>query len=653
MTGHPGHTAIVRSNRLALLLLLVCAAALAGCSSRGIDLRLGIGDEQDRPVAGDSVPTIPYQVKVTGIDPQEKDLLAALEETSTSMRLRDRPPPTLAGLKRRAEADIERFAAVLRSFGFYDGRVTSAIGNTPAGDGRTGLAATTATPSDRSLDLPPQPVTLEFLVETGPPYRLARTDLLVTGPDGTTAGRPLDDTELKKAGLSIGMRAEADPIIQAGRRLVERFHNDGYPLAKAGDRTVIANSAAKTLSVTYGVVTGRKAIFGAVTVSGAEQVDADFITGYRTWRKGAPFAPEEIAATRRELAKSKLFEAASVSLDGPVNAQGEIPITMQVSESAHRTVGGGIEYSTADGIGGNGFWEHRNLFGSAERLRLRLAASQLQQGVEAGFSKPRFFQHNQSLIVDGQGKQYNTAAYEGQLADSFVGIERRFAEYWAATAGLTAEYSSLTGADSPNEDFYLGGMRGSVRRDSTSNPLDPTSGSRLEMMVSPLTSLGGTSTRFISAGVNGSYYLPFDQAGRYVMAGRARLAGVWGEERSTLPSHKRYYSGGGGSVRGYEYQKVGLLDAGDDPIGGRSVVETGLEFRARVSEHIGVVPFVEGGNVFADPQPSSLDMQWAAGLGLRYYTAIGPLRFDIAMPLNKREGIDDDFQIYLSIGQAF
>ncbi|MBB5348663.1 outer membrane protein assembly factor [Desulfoprunum benzoelyticum] len=653
MTGQPGHNAIVRSKRLPLLLLLVCAAALAGCSSRGIDLRLGLGDEKERAVAGDSVPTIPYQVKLTGVDPQEKDLLAALEETSTSLRLRDRPPPTLAGLNRRAEDDIERFAAVLRSFGFYDGRVASALRNTPAGNGETGWAEAATTPSDKGRDTMPQPVTLEFLIETGPPYRLARADLLLTGPDGTTASHPLDNKELQKVGLSSGMRAEADPIIQAGRRLVDRFHHDDYPLAKAGNRTVIADSAAKTLSVTYGVVTGREARFGAVTVSGAEKVDADFIAGYRTWPEGGQFSPAEIAATRRELAKSKLFDAASVDLGGPVNDQGEIPITMQVSESAHRTVGGGIEYSTADGIGGNGFWEHRNLFGSAERLRLRLAASQLQQGAEAGFSKPRFFQRRQSLVVDGQGKQYNTAAYEGQLADSFVGVERRFAQYWTATAGLTAEYSSLTGADSPNEDFYLGGMRASIRRDSTSNPLDPTSGSRLEMTVSPLTSLGGASTRFISAGVNGSSYLPFDRAGHYVVAGRARLAGVWGEERSALPAHKRYYSGGGGSVRGYEYQKIGPLDENHDPIGGRSVVETGLELRARVSEHIGVVPFVEGGNVFDDSQPSSLDLRWAAGLGLRYYTAIGPLRLDFALPLDKREGSDDDFQIYLSIGQAF
>ncbi len=645
MTEHPWHSVSKERRRRVVGLLLVLSLVIGGCSFRHPELGLGAGSEEDRAVASDSPGAVAYQVEIGDLDRQEQRLSAALKEISTAIRLQNRSPPTLTGLSRRAEDDVERFGAVLRSAGFYDGRVSYALREAD------NLLAEAA-PAETRADAPLRPVVVEYRIKTGPAYLLAGAELRVIGPDRTEQ-RPMDQRELAKAGLVPGMRAEAEPLLQAEGRLVDGFRADGYPLAKAGDRQATADTVNKTLSLTYAVVTGTKARFGPVTVSGAVKVDSDFISGYRSWRDGDQFSPEEIARTRRLLAQSNLFNSASVDLAGPVNDRGEIPIAIQVSERDHRTVGGGIEFSTADGIGANGIWEHRNLFGAGERLRVRLAASQLQQGLEAGFNKPRFLRHDQALVVDGQGKQYNTAAYEGQLADSFAGIERRFAEFWSATVGLTAEYSALTGADSPDENFYLGGMRGTIRRDSTSDPLDPTSGSRLELTVSPLTSLGGASGSFLSAALSGSGYVPFDQAGRYVLAGRARLAGIWGEERSALPAHKRYYSGGGGSVRGYGYQKIGPLDDNNDPLGGRSVFETGLEFRARVFEQVGVVPFVEGGNVFEVSQPDSLDLQWAAGIGLRYYTAIGPLRLDFAVPLDKRESVDDDFQIYLSIGQAF
>ena len=153
--------------------------------------------------------------------------------------------------------------------------------------------------------------------------------------------------------------------------------------------------------------------------------------------------------------------------------------------------------------------------------------------------------------------------------------------------------------------------------------------------------------------MNGSQYFAFDEEGDYVLAGRGRAGMIIGEDRSDLPANKRFYSGGGESVRGYEYQKVGPLDEDGDPLGGRSVLEAGLEFRARVTESFGIVPFVEGGNVFEASDPEDLDLLWAAGLGFRYYTAVGPLRFAFAVPLDKRDNVDDDFQIYLSLGQAF
>lgn len=639
---------VPRRGLIPLLLLLGCAVA-AGCSS--IRMPFPDDDESGKLSAGDSVPTIAYQVQLSGVDPQEKRLLETLRQSSTALRLRDRPPPTLAGLDRRAEDDVTRFSAILRSFGFYDGKVTYSIKEAPGGMTAPGTPES-AVASETASRPPSQPVTVDYLIEPGRPYLLATVALFVDFPDRTSE-RPMNEEELNETGLTLGMRAEAAPIIQAEERAVEVLHKRGYPLAKAGKRRVTANTSAKTLSVTYRLIAGARANFGAVKVTGAEEVDPQLIAGYRTWETGTRYSSEEVAATRRELTQSGLFLAASVNPGEAVNEQGEIPIDIQVTEREHRTISGGLDYSTADGAGAQLLWEHRNLLGAGERLRLHVEASQLQQGMDAGFNKPQFLDRRQALVIGALAKSYNTEAYEGEVVESSAGIERRLSKYWKATAGVTAEHSALSGADSPNESFYLGGIRGILRRDSTDNPLDATKGSRLELAVLPYTSLGGATTQFISTSLSGSHYLPLDRASRYLLAGRGQIGTILGEELSSLPSHKRFYAGGGGSVRGYAYQLAGPLDEDNDPTGGLSILTLGLEFRARVSNSISVVPFVDGGNVFENSQIGNLDLLWAAGLGLRYYTAIGPLRLDFAVPLEKREGVDDDFQIYFSIGQAF
>src|SRR6185503_11283270 len=112
-----------------------------------------------------------------------------------------------------------------------------------------------------------------------------------------------------------------------------------------------------------------------------------------------------------------------------------------------------------------------------------------------------------------------------------------------------------------------------------------------------------------------------------------------------IPADRRFYSGGGGSIRGYGYQLVSPLDGSGKPVGGRSVIETSLEARFRLTRTIGLVPFIDAGSVSNSSIPGKdVSIRTAAGLGLRYYTSVGPLRADFAMPLNKRPGIDDGFQ---------
>src|SRR5690606_8530501 len=189
--------------------------------------------------------------------------------------------------------------------------------------------------------------------------------------------------------------------------------------------------------------------------------------------------------------------------------------------------------------------------------------------------------------------------------------------------------------------------------DTTDDALDPRSGSRLLFSLTPTTGMGSETLLFLTSVAAGSAYYAIDEAERFVIAGRARIGSIVGEKTDVLPASRRFYAGGGGSIRGYEYQLVGPLDDDDDPFGGTSLVELGGELRVRVTESIGVVAFVDGGTVYDDPWPSGDEtLRCAAGLGLRYFTGFGPIRLDVAFPLNPRDDVDEIFQFYISFGQA-
>lgn len=163
-----------------------------------------------------------------------------------------------------------------------------------------------------------------------------------------------------------------------------------------------------------------------------------------------------------------------------------------------------------------------------------------------------------------------------------------------------------------------------------------------------------TSQLFVTSELSASAYYSLDKERRYVLAGRSKVGSLFGESRDTVPADKRYYAGGGNSIRGYPFQKVGPLDDGRDPIGGRSLLELSAELRARIWGNFGVVPFIDGGTVYDSVVPDLADtIRWGAGLGLRYYTAIGPVRVDVATPLNPRNDVDDPVQFYISLGQSF
>ena len=166
----------------------------------------------------------------------------------------------------------------------------------------------------------------------------------------------------------------------------------------------------------------------------------------------------------------------------------------------------------------------------------------------------------------------------------------------------------------------------------------------------PTTSLENAPYATFGADVSG--YWPFGDADRFVLAGRAAAAILTVDDVTKVAADRRLYSGGAGSVRGYAYQNIGPRDGSGNIVGGRSSVLFSGELRYRMTDMIGLVAFVDAGSANVSVLPRLDGLKVGVGVGLRYLTPVGPIRLDVAVPLQRGSG-DPSVGVYVGLGQAF
>jgi len=594
--------------------LLLRSAVLLG----GMMLTLGLLSAS--PVRAQPA-SLEYTVSISGVP--EEGLADLLKETSQLVSLRDKPPSTLAGLRRRVDDDVARLTETLRSQGFYKASVKARI------------------------DPAKTPVAVEVKADPGVLYLLA--EFRIHYPDVEDRTGLL--TDMEALDLHAGMPAEGTLVVTAQGLLIRRLAEHGRPRAKVLDRKVVVDHSDTTMSVDLTVDPGPLVRFGPAEFRGLKTVKADYLRRLVPWKEGAIYDQKQVDAFTDRLWGTDLFRTVSVALTE--DDDGAAPVIIDLTEREHRTISAGIGYSSDRGLGGDVSWEHRNLFGRQENLSVALAYDQVEQSLSGNFRKPNFRRLDQTGLLKGTASREDTDAYKERKTEVFLGLERKFAEVWTARAGPSLEYALIDDVGD-YENFLIAGFPVSVSRDTTDDRLDPTKGTRLSAAVTPAQGMLARGVTFLTSELSGSAYYSVLPEDGLVLAGRFRVASLTGASTREIPASKRLYAGGGGSVRGYEYQSLGPLDDDGDPVGGRSAVELGFETRFRLSDSFGIVPFLEGGNVFDDevPDPGN-ELQWATGLGVRYFTPVGPLRLDVAFPIDRRAGVDDRFEFYVSLGQAF
>lgn len=633
-------------------------------------------------------------------------LLSELRDNSQLIWLQNDLPDSKVALERRVLEDMETAKKILRSNGYYDGTVSRRIdwNSKPVSItirlrprqqyviGSTRLLYSGAQPVSGT------PPTEEDIARHG-------KNFMLNAPD-----------DLTSFGLPKGIPAKADTVLTAVDQVLKTMHNEGYPFARMGESHYIIDRSTSTLDAEVTIETGPLLRMGFVTVketdSGTSSVGTAYLNRLTTWTRGQYWNESLLTSYRTALQETGLFSAivmkpelpditekgtpetnsASGSLSGQEQTQQGatasagngmksfspekgslssektgsfsenvfhdriVPVSLDVRDAPPRTVSGGMQYSTDTGFGVRGSWEHRNLLGNGEQLRISAPIAQTEQRLSATFRKPAFGGKNRTLVGEAELINEETDAYDQTAAYAAGGIERRFSgdwRNWWGSARLSVEGGRLDDNIQGKQSYLLLGLPLGLRRDTTDDLLNPTRGTRLTLAVTPYTGTYTGQLQTLRTRVDASgYWSPFS-GNRLVLAGRMAAGSLIGESVSDIPASLRFYTGGGGSVRGYKYQSLGPKDREGDPVGGLSFNDISLEARFKITEQFGIVPFIDGGMVYDQTLPEwGRDLAWGAGIGFRYYTLIGPIRLDIATPLQDRDD-NKAFQIYLSIGQAF
>jgi translocation and assembly module TamA len=631
----------------------------------------------------------PYRLELAPTGQGQLD--STLKATSQLAALRTSAPVDPFGLIARARADVGRLTTVLESFGYYQSSVSITINGLALDDAKLGDVLS-ALPQDNNA-------LCRVSFSLGPLYHLGSITI-----DGA-----IPDSARDSLKLASGEPAIAIEVLAGGARLLTALENHGYAFAKVDPPVADEDPDKHVLNLTFHVDAGPHVQVGEIRFEGLKRVHERLVRRRLLLHTGEPYSALAVEDARKDLLTLGVFSSISVHLADAPDSDGRVPITFQLKERPRHAVSLSAAYSSDLGGSGGVTWSDRNVRGNAEQLNLSASATNLGGSASTGvgydtsakYIIPEFAHRDQSLqFAVGAIKQY-LQAYQQKAITSGVALSRKLSSVWTATVGISAVRETIT-QQGITQDYTLFALPLGILYDSTNVPSplsDATHGLRGSLSVAPTRSHGPMNTtfyitQFSLAGYFDLHRLFHSEPGRSVLALRGILASAPGATVSVktinepcttptgqpasgttcdvsipnIPPDQRFYAGGSGTVRGYRYQSVGPEFPDGTPVGGTALNAINIEFRQRFGTSFGAALFVDAGQVGEKLSPfselihggrcstatQSTTSCWAVGVGAgpRYYTPIGVLRFDVAVPTFRRPN-DDRFEVYIGLGQAF
>lgn len=543
------------------------------------------------------------------------------------------PPRSLAQARRRVQKAAESAMSVMRSQGYYGAIIDARIIEAPSVE-------------DTAQRTPPQGV---LNIITGPLFTLNPLNIAYEGstvPDITQDILGIITVKNGEAALSA-------KIIAAELQIINHLTANGYPDAIALERKAIVDHNTKTMALTYNIRAGLKTRFGDIEQTGTAYLVNSWPDMVAPFKAGDEFDIKDLNSLSSRVLSTGSFKSATAILsdDAVQNDDGTVTrnVLLNIEQGQKNTISGEAGISTTDGSGVDLSYQRRNFIGYAQTLTLLASVKTNQISLGAHYNIPFAKRVDRAQDINGEIAREDTDAFTGERVGANALITQKFSRRFRASLGLGFEASQFEENGFETTSLLFEGL-GRATYDSRNNILNPSKGVFIEADFIPTYNFGEEDGIFTAATLGASTYWRLSD--KFTAAGRGKLGTIFGGDLATIPLNRRFFGGGGGSVRGWGFQSISPINDQGDLTGGRSLSEVSAELRYKGESPFGFTAFVDAGSVTEREYPDFSDIRTGAGFGLRYHTSFAPLRADIAFPLNKREG-DDAFQVYISIGQAF
>ena len=570
----------------------------------------------------------------------------------------------------RFEADLQRVEAFYADRGFPDARVKS---------------------YDVKFDETRTKVDLTLVIEEGEPIlveeiRFAGFDVLPEGHLGS-----LEDRLSQKEGQPRDMEL----LILSRSIALDEVRDHGYPHASV-NITESPGTGPRDRVITLTATPGALAHYGPIEVviqppagKDAPGVSGNVVLEQLTFSEGDLYRLGQVQESTRRLYGLEMFQFVAIEEVDPDPASPIVKMRVTVTEGKTQRWRPTIGYGSEEHARITASYRHVNFLGGARTAGIEGKWSSLDRGAGVTFGEPNLFRTKLALNVRAENWFFDQPTYDLETKGGRATVTRRFGRSGALSqdrsvmtlsGGFLYEYEDYTvipealadplirprlislGLDprTGRAEGWLGAIIGDFNRNTTENLLDARRGYVISAHVEKA-GIGG-DYNYLETTAEARHYLNLND--RAVVATRVRAASLGGTDDpdTDIPFFKRYFLGGSQSLRGWGRFEVSPLEAGF-PIGGLSSFETMLEVRVPVTTNIGGVVFFDAGNVWPEKLDFNFDdMKYDAGIGLRYRTPVGPLRFDFGYQLTKIEGLliegdpkknDRRWRIHFSVGQAF
>lgn len=575
----------------------------------------------------------------------------------------DRPTAT----RQEVEEDALRIKQYYQSQGYYEAVVTHTV--TPIGP-ETSPDSSKKPHAEKQI----QKVDVTFHIKEGPPVLIR--EITIHGLSLKTA---TDEAAIKsQIPLETGKPFIAEDYEQAKILARKALGNEGYPFATVtGRATVDLND--NRADITLNIQPGERYVFGDIRVSGHEAfVKEEVIRRAVVISRGEPYSSKAMDESRANLFDLTIFKTAVIKAGEPDEENKTLPVDIVVKPRKKQSVKFGVGYGTDDGLRLQGAWAYRNLTGRADRLSVRARRSDIMENIYGEYLFPYFLSSRNDLAT--------TAGYEREERDYYT-LNKTVSEtflyhklkppHWLISAGYKLEANrpeNIQAADSgtvidprDTESFLVSSANYAVERSTVDDVLHSTKGSVVRLSLENAAGYLGSEVTYLRPGLEAKAFVPLPW--RMVLAVRADFQTIKkAEDTDYIPISKQFFMGGSKSVRGYGYEKMGVIDHNDAvvDISGLSSFMANVELRFPVYKDLGGVTFLDSGALSRDSFHADLsNLRYAAGLGLRYYTIIGPVQLDFGYKLNPaKRAISDDpllislankdrWYLHFNIGQTF